>query len=44
MRNAAHQPRAHRTITIDFHNEATYVQLPGFRATKQHIHRGLSAL
>src|SRR5438128_6428831 len=29
MRNAAHQTRANRTITIDFHNEATYFQLLG---------------
>jgi hypothetical protein len=29
MRNAAHQTRANRTITIDFHNEATYDQLLG---------------
>jgi hypothetical protein len=29
MRNAAHQTRANRTITIDFHNEATYCQLLG---------------
>jgi len=29
MRNAAHQTRANRTITIDFHNEATYGQLLG---------------
>jgi hypothetical protein len=29
MRNTAHQTRVNRTITIDFHNEATYVQLLG---------------
>jgi hypothetical protein len=29
MRNTAHQTRENRTITIDFHNEATYVQLLG---------------
>src|SRR5215510_7502973 len=29
MRNAAHQTRTNRTITIDFHNEATYFQLLG---------------
>ena len=29
MRNAAHQTRANRTITIDFHKEATYFQLLG---------------
>jgi hypothetical protein len=29
MRNTAHQTREHRTITVDFHNEATYVQLLG---------------
>src|SRR3989475_6527109 len=29
MRNAAHQARANRTITIDFHNEATSFQLLG---------------
>ena len=29
MRNAAHQTHANRTITIDFHNEATYGQLLG---------------
>src|ERR1043166_5552255 len=29
MRNAAHQTRVNRTITIDFHNEATYCQLLG---------------
>ena len=29
MRNAAHQTRANRTITIDFHNEATYGQILG---------------
>jgi hypothetical protein len=27
MRNSAHQTRANRTITIDFHNEATYFRL-----------------
>ena len=27
MRNAAHQTRANRTITIDFRNEATYGRL-----------------
>jgi len=26
MRNTAHQPRENRTITVDFQNEATYVQ------------------
>src|SRR5215471_17489490 len=29
MRNATHQTRTNRTITIDFHNEATYSQLLG---------------
>ena len=29
MRNAAHQTRANRTITIDFQNETTYFQLLG---------------
>jgi len=29
MRNTAHQPRENRTITVDFHNEATYFQLLG---------------
>src|SRR5215470_3605931 len=29
MRNTARQTRANRTITIDFQNEATYVQLLG---------------
>ena len=29
MRNTAHQTRKNRTITIDFHNEATYFQLLG---------------
>src|ERR671938_81547 len=29
MRNATRQTRANRTITIDFHNEATYGQLLG---------------
>ena len=29
MRNTAHQTRENRTITIDFHSEATYVQLLG---------------
>src|SRR2546429_8420635 len=29
MRNATHQTRTNRTITIDFHNEATYFQLLG---------------
>ena len=29
MRNAAHQTRVNRTITIDFHDEATYFQLLG---------------
>src|SRR5215813_2239360 len=29
MQNAAHQTRANRTITVDFHNEATYFQLLG---------------
>jgi hypothetical protein len=29
MRNTAHQTRENRTITIDFHNEATYFQLLG---------------
>src|SRR5215475_11290001 len=29
MRNTARQPRENRTITIDFQNEATYVQLLG---------------
>jgi hypothetical protein len=27
MRNTAHQTRDNRTITVDFHDEATYVQL-----------------
>jgi hypothetical protein len=27
MRNTAHQTRDHRTITVDFHDEATYLQL-----------------
>jgi hypothetical protein len=27
MRNSAHQTRANRTITLDFHNEATYFRL-----------------
>src|SRR5262245_32424464 len=27
MRNSAHRTRANRTITIDFHNEATYSRL-----------------
>jgi hypothetical protein len=34
MRNTARQTRENRTITIDFQNEATYVQLPAFCATK----------
>src|SRR5256712_4576170 len=29
MRNAAHQTRANRTITVDFQNETTYFQLLG---------------
>ena len=29
MRNTAHQTRENRTITVDFQNEATYVQLLG---------------
>src|SRR6516165_5110525 len=29
MRNTARQTRENRTITIDFHNEATYFQLLG---------------
>src|SRR4029450_3572576 len=29
MRNAAHQTRENRTITVDFQNEATYLQLLG---------------
>ena len=29
MRNTARQTRENRTITIDFQNEATYVQLLG---------------
>jgi hypothetical protein len=29
MRNTAHQTRENRTITVDFHNEATYMQLLG---------------
>src|SRR5262249_60616672 len=29
MRNTARQTRANRTITIDFQNEATYLQLLG---------------
>src|SRR2546429_5761044 len=29
MRNATHQTRTNRTITIDFHNEATYGQILG---------------
>src|ERR671926_162699 len=29
MRNAAHQTRVNRTITIDFHDETTYFQLLG---------------
>jgi hypothetical protein len=29
MRNTARQTRENRTITVDFHNEATYVQLLG---------------
>ena len=31
MRNTTKQPRANRTITIDFQNEATYFQLLGDR-------------
>src|ERR671929_1490132 len=31
MHNTAHQTRANRTITVDFHNEATYFQLLGDR-------------
>jgi hypothetical protein len=27
MRNTAHQSRNNRTITVDFHDEATYVKL-----------------
>src|SRR2546425_6183859 len=29
MRNTTRQPRENRTITVDFHNEATYYQLLG---------------
>lgn len=29
MPNTARQTRANRTITVDFHNEATYFQLLG---------------
>jgi hypothetical protein len=29
MQNQAHQTRENRTITVDFHNEATYLQLLG---------------
>ena len=29
MRNTARQTRENRTITVDFHNEATYMQLLG---------------
>jgi hypothetical protein len=29
MRTTAHQTRENRTITVDFHNEATYFQLLG---------------
>jgi hypothetical protein len=29
MRNTTHQTRENRTITVDFHNEATYYQLLG---------------
>ena len=29
MRSRAHQTRENRTITVDFQNEATYVQLLG---------------
>jgi len=29
MRNTARQTRENRTITVDFQNEATYVQLLG---------------
>ena len=29
MRNTARQTRENRTITVDFHNEATYAQLLG---------------
>src|SRR5215472_12356609 len=29
MRNTTRQTRENRTITVDFHNEATYVQLLG---------------
>ncbi len=29
MRNITRQTRANRTITVDFQNEATYVQLLG---------------
>ena len=31
MRHTTKQPRANRTITVDFHNEATYFQLLGDR-------------
>ena len=31
MRHTTKQPRANRTITIDFQNEATYLQLLGDR-------------
>jgi hypothetical protein len=29
MQNTAHQTRENRTITVDFQNEVTYVQLLG---------------
>ena len=29
MRTTARQTRENRTITVDFQNEATYMQLPG---------------
>jgi hypothetical protein len=38
MRNTTRQTRENRTITIDFQNEATYVQLPGFSANNPPLH------
>jgi len=40
MRTTARQTRENRTITVDFQNEATYMQLPAFCAMKEDRHWG----
>jgi len=38
MRHTTRQTRENRTITVDFHNEATYYQLLGERIDTMLVH------